>query len=178
MSENNRIVISQVMMPSQANPNGNVHGGEIMKMMDSTAYAAARKYARSNVVTARVDELEFHQPILIGDLVTCTAEIVFVGHSSMEVTVTVEVEDLDQEGRPQRALAATSQTQQRSLRIGGAPAAELRLQGLCQCATDGQTLARQASLQQVECGVELPTVKGLALDVGECSAVQPVDLLH
>ncbi|MBQ1890452.1 MAG: hypothetical protein II160_07100, partial [Selenomonas sp.] len=55
----NRIVISQVMMPSQTNPNGNVHGGEIMKMMDSTAYAAARRYARSNVVTARVDELEF-----------------------------------------------------------------------------------------------------------------------
>ena len=102
----NRIVISEVMMPSQANPNGNVHGGEIMKIMDSAAYAAARKYARSNVVTARVDELEFHSPILIGDLVTCTAEIVFVGPSSMEIAVTVEVEDLDQEGRPQRALSA------------------------------------------------------------------------
>ena len=93
-------------MPSQTNPNGNVHGGEIMKMMDSTAYAASRKYARANVVTARVDELEFHLPILIGDLVTCTAEIVFVGHSSMEVAVNVDVEDLDQEGRPQRALTA------------------------------------------------------------------------
>lgn len=106
MSENNRIVISQVMMPSQANPNGNVHGGEIMKMMDSTAYAVTRRYARSNVVTARVDELEFHLPILIGDLVTCTAEIVFVGHSSMEVAVNVDVEDLDVESKPQRALTA------------------------------------------------------------------------
>ena len=102
----NKIVISQVMMPSQANPNGNVHGGEIMKMMDSTAYAAARRYARSNVVTARVDELEFHLPILIGDLVTCSAEIVFVGHSSMEIAVNVDVEDLEQEGKPQRALTA------------------------------------------------------------------------
>ena len=102
----NRIVTGQVMMPSQANPNGNVHGGEIMKIMDSTAYAAARKYAHSNVVTARVDELEFHQPILIGDLVTCTAQIVFVGHSSMEIAVTVDVEDLDQEAKPQRALSA------------------------------------------------------------------------
>ena len=101
-----KIVISQVMMPSQTNPNGNVHGGEIRKMMDSTAYAAARKYARANVVTARVDELEFHLPILIGDLVTCTAEIVFVGHSSMEIAVNVDVEDLDQEGKPQRALSA------------------------------------------------------------------------
>ena len=66
-----------------------------MKMMDSAAYAAARRYARSNVVTARVDELEFHLPILIGDLVVCTADIVFVGHSSMEIAVNVEVEDLE-----------------------------------------------------------------------------------
>ena len=56
--KDSRIVISEVMMPSQANPNGNVHGGEIMKLMDSAAYAAARRYARSNVVTARVDELD------------------------------------------------------------------------------------------------------------------------
>ena len=41
--KDSRIVISEVMMPSQANPNGNVHGGEIMKIMDSAAYAAARK---------------------------------------------------------------------------------------------------------------------------------------
>ena len=52
-----RLVISEVMMPSQANVAGNIHGGEIMKLMDSTAYATARRYARSNVVTARVDEL-------------------------------------------------------------------------------------------------------------------------
>ena len=104
---NHKIVISEVMMPSHANPNGNVHGGEIMKMMDSAAYAVARRYARSNVVTARVDELEFHQPILIGDLVPCTAEIAFVGHSSMEVAVTVEVEELEQDTEgPQRALSA------------------------------------------------------------------------
>lgn len=82
-------------MPNQTNPSGNVHGGELMKMMDSTAYAAARKYAKTNVVTARVDELEFHTPIMIGDLVTCTAEVIYVGHSSIEVAVNVEVEALD-----------------------------------------------------------------------------------
>ena len=60
--------LSEVMMPSQTNPSGNVHGGELMKMMDSTAYEAARKYCSANVVTARVDELEFHMPIRIGDL--------------------------------------------------------------------------------------------------------------
>ena len=101
-----KIYLSEVMMPSQTNPNGNVHGGELMKMMDSTAYAAARKYSRSNVVTARVDELEFHTPILIGDLVTVTAEVIYVGHTSMEVAVNVEVEVLEAEQGPQHALSA------------------------------------------------------------------------
>lgn len=87
-SSESQLVISEVMMPSQANVAGNIHGGEIMKLMDSTAYAAARRYARSNVVTARVDELEFHLPIFIGDLVICTAQVVFAGKSSMEVAVT------------------------------------------------------------------------------------------
>jgi acyl-CoA hydrolase len=104
--QENTLVISQVMMPSQANPNGNVHGGEIMKMMDSAAYAASRRYAHTNVVTARVDELEFHLPILIGDLVVCTAEIAFVGHTSMEVSVNVEVQDIERGGDSQRALSA------------------------------------------------------------------------
>lgn len=101
-----RIVISEVMMPSKANVAGNVHGGEIIKLMDSAAYAAARRYSRSNVVTARVDELEFHLPILIGDLVICTADIVFVGRTSMEIAVNVEVEDLEHEGKPEKALSA------------------------------------------------------------------------
>ena len=104
--KDSRIVISEVMMPSQANPNGNVHGGEIMKLMDSAAYAAARRYARSNVVTARVDELEFHLPIRIGDLVVVTADIVYVGHSSMEISVNVIVEDLDEGSDPQLGLSA------------------------------------------------------------------------
>ena len=102
----NRITISEVMLPSQTNVAGNVHGGEIMKIMDSAAYAAARRYARANVVTARVDELVFHQPIMIGDLVVCTADISFVGHSSMEVMVNVTVEDLQHSSEPQHALSA------------------------------------------------------------------------
>lgn len=104
-SSESKIVISAVMMPSQANVAGNIHGGEIIKLMDSTAYASARRYARSNVVTARVDELEFHLPIFIGDLVICTAQVVYAGTSSMEVAVNVEVEDLECEGR-KKALSA------------------------------------------------------------------------
>ncbi|MBU3179765.1 acyl-CoA thioesterase [Clostridium psychrophilum] len=90
-----RLVISQVMLPNQANVAGNVHGGEIMKLMDLAAYAVGRRFAHTNVVTARVDELEFHLPIFIGDLVICTAQVAYAGKSSMEIVVTVEVEDLE-----------------------------------------------------------------------------------
>lgn len=103
-----KLTISEVMMPNQANVAGNIHGGEIMKLMDSTAYAAARKYAKSNVVTARVDELEFHLPVFIGDLVTCTAQVVFVGKTSMEVAVNVEVEDLECQGGQCRKKALSA----------------------------------------------------------------------
>jgi len=106
MSDNDNIIyISEVMMPHQANVAGNIHGGEIVKLMDSAAYAAARRYSRANVVTARIDEVEFHLPIIIGDLVTCMAQVVYVGKTSMEVAVTVDVEDLETIGR-KRALSA------------------------------------------------------------------------
>ena len=103
---NNQIIMSQVMLPHQANVAGNVHGGEIMKFMDTAAGAVAIKYSKSNCVTARVDELEFHLPIFVGALVTCTAEVVYVGRTSMEIFVNVEVEDLESNNGPQRALSA------------------------------------------------------------------------
>lgn len=103
---NNQIIMSQVMLPHQANVAGNVHGGEIMKFMDTAAGAVAMKYSKSNCVTARVDELEFHLPIFVGALVTCTAKVVYVGRTSMEIFVNVEVEDLESNNGPQRALSA------------------------------------------------------------------------
>ena len=79
MDVQHKIVMSQVMLPHQANVAGNVHGGEIMKFMDMAAGAAAMKFSKGNCVTARVDELQFHLPIFVGALVTCTASIVYVG---------------------------------------------------------------------------------------------------
>ncbi len=102
----NVVTLSQMMMPSQANVAGNVHGGEIMKMMDTAAGAVARKYSRSNCVTARVDELQFHLPIFVGAFVSCTATLVYTGRSSMEVYVEVAYEELESEQGPQHALSA------------------------------------------------------------------------
>lgn len=107
MNVTHQIIMSQVMLPHQANVAGNVHGGEIMKFMDTAAGAVAMKYAKANCVTARVDELEFHLPIFVGALVTCTASIVYVGKTSMEVFVDVEAEDLESNSRPEKALSAS-----------------------------------------------------------------------
>jgi uncharacterized protein (TIGR00369 family) len=82
------------MLPSDANPYGNVHGGEIMKLIDACAGAAATRHARSRVVTAFVDELSFLAPVYVGDLVTAKASVNHVGRTSMEVGVRVEAENL------------------------------------------------------------------------------------
>lgn len=113
------LAMSAVMQPNQANPAGNVHGGEIMKMMDNAAFVVAQRHARTNVVTARVDELTFHQPIFVGNLVTCHAYLSFIKRSSMEVVVTVEVEDLFSESPGKCAL--TSYFTMVALNAGGQP---------------------------------------------------------
>ncbi len=82
------------MLPSDANPYGNVHGGEVMKLIDAVAGAAAGRHARARVVTARIDELSFVAPVYVGQLVTAKAAVNHVGTSSMEVGVRVEAEDM------------------------------------------------------------------------------------
>jgi uncharacterized protein (TIGR00369 family) len=88
------ILLAQVMNPQDANPAGNVHGGVIMKLIDTAAGSAAMKHSRSNCVTASIDRLDFHNPVFIGDLVTLRAGLNFTGKSSMEVGVRVESQNL------------------------------------------------------------------------------------
>jgi acyl-CoA hydrolase len=102
--DQSKVVVGSLMQPEHANISGNVHGGEIMKLMDNAGGIVAARHARSNVVTARVDSLEFHLPIHIGNYVKCVCQLTYVGTSSMEVKVTVMVEDLDVEEPPRVAL--------------------------------------------------------------------------
>lgn len=92
------VIMSQVMLPYHAGPGGKiVHGGEIMKLMDTAAGVAALRHAHTTVVTARVEEIDFHQPVRVGNYVIITAQLIFVHHSSIEVQVVVEVEDMKNE---------------------------------------------------------------------------------
>ena len=85
---------SELMMPQNANNQGNVFGGVILGMMDKCAAIAAFRHCRENVVTASIDRVDFRQPIHLGDLVVMKASVNYVGKSSMEVGVRVEAEEL------------------------------------------------------------------------------------
>jgi uncharacterized protein (TIGR00369 family) len=99
------VTLVQVMYPHQANRAGNVHGGEIMKLMDTAAGVVATRHAHTNVVTAKVEELNFLKPVRVGDLVFAHAALTFVSRSSMEIRVEVETENFLNEER-QKALTA------------------------------------------------------------------------
>ena len=89
-----QITMTQQMLPSDANPFGNVHGGAIMRLIDSAAGACAGRHARERVVTARIDEISFVAPVYVGDLVYAKASLNDVGRTSMEVGVRVEAENI------------------------------------------------------------------------------------
>lgn len=88
------IVTSIIMMPEDANPAGNIHGGIIMKHVDETAGIVAFRHSRNNSVTASIDSLVFHYPVFVGDLLTLKASINLVSKSSMEIGVRIESENL------------------------------------------------------------------------------------
>ena len=99
------VIMSQAMMPHQANPFGAVHGGEIMKMMDEAAGVVAARHCHVNVVTARVDGINFFKPIMVGNLVIINAYLTFVSHATMDVRVEVVAEDIFKE-ETEHALTA------------------------------------------------------------------------
>ena len=83
-----------LMTPDMANFSGNVHGGTILKYLDSVAYACASRYSGTYVVTLSVDQVMFLQPIHVGELVTFLASINYTGRTSMEVGIRVVTENI------------------------------------------------------------------------------------
>ena len=88
-----RLVMPQRMLPPDANPAGNVHGGVILKYIDTAGGIAAIRHARTAVVTASIDRMDFLKPAYIGEVVTFYASVNLVGSTSMEVGVRVECEN-------------------------------------------------------------------------------------
>lgn len=88
-----RVTLAQLMQPMHANNHGNVHGGEIMRLMDEAGALACMRHAGHRVVTVAVDRMTFRQPIQLGDLITLTAEVSYVGRTSLEAEVLVSAEN-------------------------------------------------------------------------------------
>lgn len=89
-----RLTMSVLMTPDTANFSGNVHGGQMLKMLDEVAYACASRYSGSYVVTLSVDQVVFKQPVRVGELVTFLATVNFTGRTSLEVGVKVVAENI------------------------------------------------------------------------------------
>lgn len=78
---------------------GNVHGGVIMRLVDTTAGAVAQRHSGGPAVTAAMDEMAFLLPVHVGDIVRTSAQVNWAGRTSMEVGVRVESEPWDEAGR-------------------------------------------------------------------------------
>src|SRR5713226_8402245 len=89
-----KTIISQQMLPSDANPMGNIHGGSILKLVDVAAAVAALRHARTQVVTASIDRMDFFNPVYVGNLLIMKASVNYAGRTSVEVGVRIEAEDL------------------------------------------------------------------------------------
>ena len=87
-----RVSLATVASSVQANLLGNIHGGEIMKLADSTAGAVAFRHCAGPAVTAAMDEMAFLAPVHVGDIVRTFAQVNWAGRSSMEIGVRVETQ--------------------------------------------------------------------------------------
>jgi acyl-CoA hydrolase len=85
---------SELALPFDANTLGNLLGGRVMHLVDMAGAIAAIRHARTAVVTASVDHMNFIHPVHIGQLIRLLASVNRVFRTSMEVGVKVLVEDL------------------------------------------------------------------------------------
>ena len=126
--KDSHVVMHELVLPNDTNLLGNVLGGRVMHLMDMCAAMSAYKHARSAVVTASVDQLDFLAPAKKGDIMILKSAVNFTGKSSMEVGVRIESENpktgitqhtvsaymtfvsLNEAGKPQRVISVIPET--------------------------------------------------------------------
>jgi acyl-CoA hydrolase len=98
--------LTRIMTVVDANLHGNIHGGVIMKLVDDAAGVVAARHSGGRAVTVSMDEMVFHVPVHIGELVSVRARINWSGTTSMEIGVRVEAERWDSPGTPMHTSTA------------------------------------------------------------------------
>ncbi|WP_285907016.1 acyl-CoA thioesterase [Pseudodesulfovibrio pelocollis] len=93
-AKESEVIMTHLVLPQDANPAGNLHGGVILRHIDTTAGVVAKRHTRGNVVTVSIDRMAFKLPAYMGELLTFKASLNHVGRSSMEIGVRVEAENL------------------------------------------------------------------------------------
>jgi acyl-CoA hydrolase len=100
-----RVEMAQVVLPNDANPLGNILGGKVMHLIDIAGAIAAHRHARTHVVTASVDRLDFLHPVRVGQILMLRAFVTGAFRTSMEVEVNVYLEDYIKGERRQTSSA-------------------------------------------------------------------------
>ena len=129
-----QVIMHEIVLPNDTNLLGNVLGGRVMHLMDMCAAMSAYKHARTAVVTASVDRLDFLAPSKMGDIMKLQSSVNFTRISSMEVGVKIESENpktgvshhtasayltfvsLDNKGKPQKILPVIPETDEEQRR--------------------------------------------------------------
>ena len=91
--KNTHVIMHELILPNDTNLLGNVLGGRVMHLMDMCAAMSAYKHARTAVVTASVDRLDFLAPAKMGEIMILKSSVNYTGQSSMEVGVRIESEN-------------------------------------------------------------------------------------
>lgn len=134
-----RTTLTQIMTSVDVNLLGTVHGGVVMRMVDSVAGAAAGRHSKGPAVTVAMDEMVFLRPVRVGDLIHAHAQVNWAGHTSMEVGVRVTSERwneidppvhvasaylvfvaVDDDGRPRQVPAVLAETDEDRRRLAEA----------------------------------------------------------
>jgi acyl-CoA thioesterase YciA len=95
--------VRTLAMPADTNPSGDIFGGWVLAQMDIAAGTVAFARAKGRVATVALDGMTFHQPIMVGDIVSCYAQVARVGRSS----ITLHVEAWAKRGRTSEEIKVT-----------------------------------------------------------------------
>ena len=118
--KDSHVIMHELILPNDTNNLGNVFGGKVMQYMDLCAAMSAYKFARTAVVTASVDRLDFLAPATVGDMLILKSSVNYAHKTSMEIGVRIDAENvktgqrkhtasayltfvsLDEDGKPQK----------------------------------------------------------------------------
>jgi acyl-CoA thioesterase YciA len=91
LPSNRLLSIRTIAMPADTNPSGDVFGGWLVAQMDLAAGNVGTIRAQGRVATVAIDSLTFHRPVYVGDEVSCYADIIRIGRTSLTIKVEVWV---------------------------------------------------------------------------------------